>query len=88
MRRVALLPALLLAVPFAAASDVSLQEGHVNAVLCTLDWTNDVDNSFTTLRCQTRDGEVLYYRAGSGFAGPWCESRVLGSAEPSLCLFP
>ena len=76
-----ILPLVLLALlaPVAAAIDRFPPEqvgGDVGP--CHASQTFGVDNSFTTVWCRVDGIEVLYHRAGSGFAGYQCETRVLG----------
>jgi hypothetical protein len=77
----AILLGLVLLAPLASAFD----PGHgVTAGPCSASQTTGVDNWFTTVRCVGPAGEVVYYRAGSGFAGPMCELRVLGDGYACL----
>lgn len=80
MLRIALpLGLLLLLTPTTlAAREIPPDELHLTIGPCTIDWTNQVDNAFTTVRCAAHDHEIVYHRSGSGFAGPMCETRVLG----------
>ena len=71
----AILLALLLLAPVASAIDPAK---GIPIGPCTVSQTTGVDNWFTTVRCTAPTGEVVYYRAGSGVAGPMCELRILG----------
>ncbi|HEX2021560.1 MAG TPA: hypothetical protein VHH36_02545, partial [Candidatus Thermoplasmatota archaeon] len=69
-----------------AARGLPPDDTNVNAGVCAVRQTWGVDNTFTTIRCAAGDQEVVYHRSGSGFAGYWCEWRVLGEDRPELCM--